>query len=61
MYAYTHMYMCMYAHMCMHVYVYVCVKTHQNRHIECIHFVTCKLYIKMVVKKKKKLHKELNV
>ena len=49
MYAYTHMYMCMYAHMCMHEYVYMCVKTHQNGHIECIHFVTCKLYIKIVV------------
>lgn len=43
---------CMYVHMCMHVYISVCVKTHQNRCIECMHFIICKLYIKRVVKKK---------
>ena len=57
-YAYIHICVCIYTyvyvHVCTNVYVCicVCVKTHQNRCIECIHFVTCKLYIKIVVKKK---------
>lgn len=67
------LYICIYTYMCMHItcilhvcaHVYacirVCVKTHQNRCIECIILLYVNYISKEWLKKKKKLHKQLNV